>query len=110
MVPHIRIEAELTRIVEDPDEDEPDLKVAVTAVSDPRKGEKLIVLHKPLTRPIDEIRTALRERGLPNLWIPAADAFVEVERIPVLGSGKLDLRELKRLAEAATEGEVVRSA
>ncbi|MEW4527168.1 acyl-[ACP]--phospholipid O-acyltransferase [Maioricimonas sp. JC845] len=110
MVPHIRIEAELTRIVEEPDEDEPDLKVAVTAVSDPRKGEKLIVLHKPLTRPIDEIRTALRERGLPNLWIPAADAFVEVERIPVLGSGKLDLRELKRLAEAATEGEVVRSA
>ncbi|QDU38137.1 Bifunctional protein Aas [Maioricimonas rarisocia] len=110
MVPHIRIEAELARIVEDPDEDEPELKVAVTAVSDERKGEKLIVLHKPLSRSIDEIRSTLRERGFPNLWIPAADAFVEVDHIPILGSGKLDLRELKRLAEESAQASVARTA
>jgi acyl-[acyl-carrier-protein]-phospholipid O-acyltransferase/long-chain-fatty-acid--[acyl-carrier-protein] ligase len=42
----------------------------------------------------------LQERGLPNLWIPGADAFAEIPELPMLGSGKLDLR---RLAEMARE-------
>ena len=38
----------------------------------------------------------LAAAGLPNLWIPAADSFFEVDEIPVLGTGKLDLQALKR--------------
>ena len=38
--------------------------------------------------------------GLPNLWIPAVDSFCEVPEIPVLGTGKLDLRGLKEMAIA----------
>ena len=48
MVPHIRIEEELARIVDDPDDEEPNILIAVTSVPDAKKGEKLIVLHKPL--------------------------------------------------------------
>jgi acyl-[acyl-carrier-protein]-phospholipid O-acyltransferase/long-chain-fatty-acid--[acyl-carrier-protein] ligase len=40
----------------------------------------------------------LRLRGLPNLWVPSADSFAEIAEMPVLGSGKLDLRRLGEMA------------
>ncbi len=98
MVPHIRIEEEINRIIEDPSDDEPGLQVAVTGVPDPKKGEKLVVLHTRPDKTPDEIIQQLSDRGLPNLWIPSADAFVEVDEIPVLGTGKLDLRRIREIA------------
>ncbi|MCA9054117.1 MAG: AMP-binding protein, partial [Planctomycetaceae bacterium] len=99
MVPHIRIEEELSRIVENGAAGEdPELKLAVTAVPDASKGERLIVLHKPLTRPVDEVLKSLQATGLPNLWLPSKDSFIEVDHIPVLGTGKLDLRGIKQTA------------
>ncbi|MFK7820156.1 MAG: AMP-binding protein, partial [Planctomycetaceae bacterium] len=98
MVPHIRIEEELARIVDEPDDEEPNILIAVTAVPDPKKGEKLIVLHKPLKKPIDEALQELGECGLPNIWLPSADGFLEVEEIPLLGTGKLDLKGVKEKA------------
>jgi acyl-[acyl-carrier-protein]-phospholipid O-acyltransferase/long-chain-fatty-acid--[acyl-carrier-protein] ligase len=56
------------------------------------------VFHLPTEREIGGVVAALRERGLPNLWIPGADAFAVIEEMPVLGSGKLDLRRLGELA------------
>jgi acyl-[acyl-carrier-protein]-phospholipid O-acyltransferase/long-chain-fatty-acid--[acyl-carrier-protein] ligase len=35
---------------------------------------------------------------LPNLFIPGRNQFVKVEALPVLGTGKLDLRSVKRIA------------
>ena len=40
----------------------------------------------------------LGDCGLPNLWIPRKDSFVKVETIPVLGTGKVDLRRVQELA------------
>jgi len=34
-----------------------------------------------------------------NLWIPSPKDFFQVEAIPILGTGKLDLRAVKQLAE-----------
>ncbi|MBX3439302.1 MAG: AMP-binding protein, partial [Planctomycetaceae bacterium] len=106
MVPHIRIEEELARIidgtlVEESGDDLPALQVAVTAVPDDQRGERLIVVHRHLRRPVDQILKELGQCGLPNLWLPSADSFLEVDEIPVLGTGKLDLRRLKDLAIAA---------
>ncbi len=98
MVPHIRIEAELAKIVEDPDSDEPDILIAVAAVPHKTKGERIVVAHKPLKKPIEEILNDLAATGLPNLWLPSRDSFFEVSEIPVLGTGKLDLKQLKELA------------
>jgi len=98
MVPHIKVEEELTRIVENESSDEPEGTVVVTAVPDKRKGERLVVLHKPLAKPVAEILAELSKTGMPNLWIPAADSFVEVDEIPLLGSGKLDLKGIKAKA------------
>ncbi len=98
MVPHIRIEEELNKAIEDPDSDDTTPKLAVTAVPDAKKGERLIVLHKPLAKPIDELIATLSKAGLPNIWLPSADSFLEVEEIPLLGTGKLDLRGVKEKA------------
>jgi len=95
MVPHLKIEEKLEQIV---GADQQKMCVAVTAIPDAQKGERLVVVHTPLEKSRDQIRKELSAAGLPNLWIPSADSFVEVEEIPVLGTGKLDLVALKRVA------------
>ncbi len=97
MVPHIRIEEELCKWLR-VSEDEEEVRVCVTSVPDEKKGERLIVLHLPTEKDIDEIRKALSEAGLPNLFIPARDSFIEVDEIPMLGTGKLDLKKAKAIA------------
>jgi len=97
MVPHIRIEEALGRILT-PDEDK--VALAVTAVPDLRKGERLVVLHTGLSKASEQVCRELGEAGLPPLWIPSPDSFCQVEEIPVLGTGKVDLRRLKELAQA----------
>ena len=74
------------------------IQFAVTSVPDLKKGERLIVLHKPLAKPVSQIIDELSQAGLPNLWIPSTDSFIEVAEIPLLGTGKLDLRAMKQLA------------
>jgi acyl-[acyl-carrier-protein]-phospholipid O-acyltransferase/long-chain-fatty-acid--[acyl-carrier-protein] ligase len=100
MVPHIRIENELSRILDEQPNDEPEILCAVTSVPDPTKGERLIVLHKPMKLTVREVTDRLQAAGLPNLWIPGSDSFLEVESIPLLGTGKLDLRGIKDVAMA----------
>lgn len=98
MVPHIRVEQELTRIIDEDDTDEPEILCAVTSVPDQKKGERLIVLHKPMQRTPREVLDELAKCELPNLWLPTADSFLEVEHLPLLGTGKLDLRAIKQTA------------
>jgi acyl-[acyl-carrier-protein]-phospholipid O-acyltransferase / long-chain-fatty-acid--[acyl-carrier-protein] ligase len=96
MIPHLRIEEELDKLVTPSPDGK--LQVAVTAVPDEKKGERLIVLHTKLDKSPEALRKGLAAAGLPNLFIPAADGFIEVESLPVLGTGKLDLRAMKAMA------------
>ncbi|MHC4180240.1 MAG: AMP-binding protein [Planctomycetota bacterium] len=96
MVPHIRIEEELARVLELDEEEE--ITLAVTAVPDPKKGERLVVLHTGLGQPPQEICRLLSDAGLPPIWIPLPDSFRQVSEIPVLGTGKLDLKRVKEMA------------
>lgn len=102
MVPHLKLEEALQKVI---GAGEDELKVAVTAVPDPRKGERLVVVHTPLAIGPAEICKRLSGEGLPNLFIPSQDSFVEVETIPHLGTGKLDLKGLKELALARLASE-----
>jgi acyl-[acyl-carrier-protein]-phospholipid O-acyltransferase/long-chain-fatty-acid--[acyl-carrier-protein] ligase len=99
MVPHIHIEEILQRILASDDGEDDKPVVAVTAVPDQRKGERLIVLHLPAEKTPDTIVKQLAAEGLPNLWIPSTDSFFEVQQIPLLGTGKLDLQGVKELAQ-----------
>ena len=71
------------------------VRLAVTSVPDPKKGERLVVLHTGLAQSPQELCRALAALGLPPLWIPSPDSFCRVEELPLLGSGKLDLKRLK---------------
>lgn len=64
----------------------------------PVRGEELVVLTT-LEVGEREVSRRLRERGLPNLWIPKV--VHRVESIPVLASGKLDLRVCDSMAREA---------
>ena len=97
MVPHLTIEEAVNAELGAADGE---LLAVVTAVPDRAKGERLIVFHLPTDREPRDIVRKLAERGLPNLWIPGADAFAAIDELPMLGSGKLDLRQLAALARA----------
>jgi acyl-[acyl-carrier-protein]-phospholipid O-acyltransferase/long-chain-fatty-acid--[acyl-carrier-protein] ligase len=96
MVPHARIEEALHEAagVTMP-------TFAVTALPDERKGEQLVVVHCFAEDRIEETLARLGTMGLPNLFLPRRDRFVHVESLPMLGSGKLDLRTVKRVATEA---------
>ncbi len=96
MVPHGAIEEAINAIVGVSEDEGP--KCAVTAVPDPKKGERLIVVHTPWDKTPSEICKALSAKGFPNIFIPSEDSFLEVKELPVLGSGKLDLKGVKQIA------------
>lgn len=101
MVPHLKVEEVLSKLLDQtPDDDADDiLHVAVTAVPDVKKGERLVVLYTVDHKTPDEMRQALTDAGLPNIFIPSADSFHKVDSLPVLGTGKLDLRGIKDTAK-----------
>jgi len=77
---------------------------AVCGVPDEKKGERLMVLTTLPASAVPEILTAMGKLGLPSLFVPKKNQFVQIEALPVLGTGKLDLRGVKRMClEAAGE-------
>ena len=93
MVPHGRVEEALHEAAEAGTQ-----VFAVASVPDERKGERLAVLHTLDAAALPPIVEKLAAAGLPNLFIPRLDSFVKVDRLPLLGSGKLDLRAIKQIA------------
>ena len=71
-------------------------ELMVTSVEDQKKGECLVVLHSCEINPT-EAEKALRDMGVPNLWIPKK--YIQVKAVPILASGKLDLAEGKKMAQ-----------
>ena len=97
MVPHIKVEEKLHELLQADGQ-----VLAVTAIPDEKKGERLVVIH---TLSEDALRDALEKLAksdLPPLWRPRPDQFLFVEKLPYLGTGKLDLRRLRELAQEQT--------
>lgn len=119
MVPHMLLEEKLHQLA-----GVTESAFAVTAVPDDKKGERLVVLYvRPKPRvedgsapspggsgmesetaseapgwTLDGVLQKLKESDLPKLWLPDRDSFFEVESLPMLGTGKLDLQKLKSIA------------
>jgi len=92
MVPHEAVENKIVDLLGLSGRDERPL--AVVGVQDEAKGEALVLLSA-VDVDLDELRKELHEAGIPNLWIPKH--VQRVESIPVLASGKLDLKKCKEL-------------
>ena len=104
MVPHEVVEAAIEAYVQQQEGVEPGVRaVAIVGVPDAQKGEALVLLsavHQgQLVQALDAVRTHLVGEGLPRLWCPRE--IIPVESIPVLPTGKLDLRGCQMLAEEA---------
>jgi acyl-[acyl-carrier-protein]-phospholipid O-acyltransferase / long-chain-fatty-acid--[acyl-carrier-protein] ligase len=95
MVPHILIEEKLNELV-----DSAEQVFAVTAVPDAKKGEQLVVIHTLPESKLAPVLERFAQCDLPALWKPKPSQFVHVDAIPVLGTGKMDLRGIKALAAA----------
>lgn len=93
MVPHGKVEEALNEAAGS------SLQVfAVTGIPDEKKGESLAVLYTVEESRIPEILEKLATKGLPNLFIPKKERFLKVTEIPVLGTGKVDLRAIRQKA------------
>jgi acyl-[acyl-carrier-protein]-phospholipid O-acyltransferase/long-chain-fatty-acid--[acyl-carrier-protein] ligase len=92
MVPHETIENKIVDLLGLSGSDERPL--AVMGVQDEAKGETLVLLSA-VDIDLAELRSKLHEAGVPNLWIPKH--VQRVEGIPVLASGKLDLKKCQEL-------------
>ncbi|MCM8531760.1 MAG: AMP-binding protein, partial [Lentisphaeraceae bacterium] len=71
-----------------------EMTFVVVGKPDATKGEKLIVLHLPIEKEIKDLLAKLKEKEIPNLWIPKANDFHQIEEIPLLGTGKLNLKAI----------------
>jgi acyl-[acyl-carrier-protein]-phospholipid O-acyltransferase/long-chain-fatty-acid--[acyl-carrier-protein] ligase len=69
--------------------------VAIVAQPDEERGEKLIAVTNEPRLKLDEIRNAIRSKGLSNLAFPRE--LKTVREIPHLGTGKINHRELAKL-------------
>ncbi|MGO8789434.1 MAG: AMP-binding protein [Terriglobia bacterium] len=97
MVSHVHLEEALHQALGSLDQ-----RLVVTSVSDDQKGERFVVLHLDLGLEVDELVKRVRESGLPALWVPRREHFHQVESLPVMGSGKLDLKLVKQTAQKLT--------
>ena len=70
----------------------------MAACEDSAKGESIVLLT---TIDIDksELRAKLSALGFPNLWLPRH--IVKVDAIPVLPTGKMDLKSVREIAKGA---------
>ncbi|HEX8371154.1 MAG TPA: AMP-binding protein [Chthoniobacterales bacterium] len=96
MVPHETVEGAIVEALQI--DSSSDRTLAIGSIPDEAKGEALVLLT---TVPIDsaDLRKKLSDAGIPNLWVPKI--ISQVEKIPVLPTGKLDLAGVKELSKAA---------
>jgi acyl-[acyl-carrier-protein]-phospholipid O-acyltransferase/long-chain-fatty-acid--[acyl-carrier-protein] ligase len=91
MVPHGAVEDAINALLGE-------VASVVTAVPDPIKGERLVAFYTRADVSPTDLAHRLTETDLPRLWIPKRDSLVVIDSIPSLGTGKVDLREVQRLA------------
>jgi acyl-[acyl-carrier-protein]-phospholipid O-acyltransferase / long-chain-fatty-acid--[acyl-carrier-protein] ligase len=63
-----------------------------------------LVMHMLDAEPLRRCLEKFSQSDLPNLWKPRPDRFLRVEAFPYLGTGKLDLRRIREMAEQAAVG------
>ncbi len=101
MVPHETVEEAIVKAMGL--ENETTRRIVVVGVPDADKGEALVLLTSitsgSVQQDILDLRYKLLDRGIPPLWIPKR--LVPVADIPMLATGKLDVKTCEKLAMTA---------
>ena len=99
MIPHETIEAAVNKVLGLDGESE--RKIAIVGVPDENKGEAILLLSTiagpALEQECIDLRYKLLDEGISSLWCPKQ--IVPVTEIPVLASGKLDIKGCEALAK-----------
>lgn len=95
MVPLVKVEAALLAITKTNE-----LTLSVVAVPDTAKGERVAVVYtEEMGMSPAQLCKELSDSGkLPSLWLPRANDFVLVDKLPTGPTGKLDLKAVKTVA------------
>jgi acyl-[acyl-carrier-protein]-phospholipid O-acyltransferase/long-chain-fatty-acid--[acyl-carrier-protein] ligase len=93
MIPHIKIEDKLQELAGVTEQ-----VFAVTTLPDEKKGERIVVVYTLPAEKLALILEKLSQCDLPALWKPRPNQFFHIDSLPVLGTGKIDLRGVKALA------------
>lgn len=92
MVPHLRIEEYVNAMLADSH-----ASIAI-GIPDEARGERIVVLFTDPDLPAVLLWDRLCRTDLPRLWLPRREDVVRVVEIPVLGTGKTDVRAARRMA------------
>jgi acyl-[acyl-carrier-protein]-phospholipid O-acyltransferase/long-chain-fatty-acid--[acyl-carrier-protein] ligase len=98
MVPHIKIEDKLHDLAGVTEQ-----VFAVTSLPDEKKGERIVVITTLSAEKLAPVLEKLPQCDLPALWKPRANQFFHVDALPMLGTGKIDLRGVKAAAAALAQ-------
>jgi acyl-[acyl-carrier-protein]-phospholipid O-acyltransferase/long-chain-fatty-acid--[acyl-carrier-protein] ligase len=91
MVPHMKVEEAINAVLGG-------AVSVVTALPDLQRGEKLVAFYTQNGLSRDVLWSKLNQTELPKLWIPKRENIHAIDAIPVLGSGKADLKKVKAMA------------
>jgi acyl-[acyl-carrier-protein]-phospholipid O-acyltransferase/long-chain-fatty-acid--[acyl-carrier-protein] ligase len=92
MVPHLKVEESIYAIIGDH-------PCVVTGIPDEQRGERLVVLYTRQDMPPMDLWQSLASTELPKLWLPKRENVYQVDSLPTLGTGKLDLLGVKAKAQ-----------
>jgi acyl-[acyl-carrier-protein]-phospholipid O-acyltransferase / long-chain-fatty-acid--[acyl-carrier-protein] ligase len=99
MVPHETLEAAINKVLGLDNETE--RKIAIVGVPDDKKGEAIVLLStiagQALEQECIDLRYKLLDEGITSLWCPRQ--IIPVKEIPLLASGKLDIKGCQELAK-----------
>ncbi|HMP71859.1 MAG TPA: acyl-[ACP]--phospholipid O-acyltransferase [Kiritimatiellia bacterium] len=79
--------------------------LAITAIYEEHRGERLILLYTPEAGSPEELHRHLEASSLPNLWKPGRKHMFPIGEIPVTATGKMDLKALKEIAKEKVGGD-----
>lgn len=98
MVPHETIEAAINKVLHLDGETE--RRICIVGIPDEQKGEAIVLLStiagSALEQECIDLRYKLLDEGLTSLWCPRL--IIPVDEIPLLASGKLDIKACQELA------------
>ena len=80
----------------------PDVPSAVATAPDPRKGERLVLVTQKKGATRADFQAFAKTKGASDLMVPAE--VVVVDKVPVLGTGKLDYGRRREAGEGAGGG------
>jgi len=93
LVPHVKVEDALHAVAETEES-----VFAVTAIPDEKRGEQLVVIHTLEKLALKKVLKKMLDFKFSKLYCPKPNHFIKVAKIPILGSGKVNLKMVKKIA------------